>query len=155
MVLRRKYDGVRVVLFNFSSQKLPTEQLKSEPPISRLMLHLCRSTGLVVEKKMNAENPIVYWPTTGTTWRQKPKAYALSFYAAVEKISNRTLHVLSTSVFTPPSIPSSFPLATMSDTIKEIVDIPQNFFREGTHFVNRCTKPNRKGIHPCSSEMVL
>lgn len=33
----------------------------------------------------------------------------------------------------------------MSDTIKEIVDIPQNFFREGTHFVNRCTKPNRKG----------
>ena len=33
----------------------------------------------------------------------------------------------------------------MSDTIKEIVDIPQNFVREGTHFVNRCTKPNRKG----------
>ncbi|KAJ1027770.1 hypothetical protein NDA13_003225 [Ustilago tritici] len=32
----------------------------------------------------------------------------------------------------------------MSDKIKEIVDIPQNFFREGTHFVNRCTKPNRK-----------
>ncbi|KIS72339.1 translocon subunit SSS1 [Mycosarcoma maydis] len=32
----------------------------------------------------------------------------------------------------------------MSDSIKEFVEIPQNFFREGTHFVNRCTKPNRK-----------
>ncbi len=43
----------------------------------------------------------------------------------------------------------------MSDTIKEIVDIPQNFFREGTHFVNRCTKPNRKGASFLSSPVLL
>jgi hypothetical protein len=43
----------------------------------------------------------------------------------------------------------------MSDTIKEIVDIPQNFFREGTHFVNRCTKPNRKGASFLSPPALL
>ncbi|KAE8265875.1 hypothetical protein A4X09_0g6473 [Tilletia walkeri] len=32
----------------------------------------------------------------------------------------------------------------MADTIKEIADIPQSFIREGTQFMNRCTKPNKK-----------
>ncbi|KAL1413604.1 hypothetical protein Q8F55_001379 [Vanrija albida] len=29
----------------------------------------------------------------------------------------------------------------MSESLKELVEIPQSFVKEGTHFINRCTKP--------------
>lgn len=32
----------------------------------------------------------------------------------------------------------------MSDQIKEIADIPREFLREGTQFLNRCTKPDKR-----------
>ncbi|CAO1634054.1 unnamed protein product [Parajaminaea phylloscopi] len=32
----------------------------------------------------------------------------------------------------------------MAEKMREIVDIPQSFVREGTQFMNRCTKPSRK-----------
>ncbi|CAO1632058.1 unnamed protein product [Jaminaea pallidilutea] len=32
----------------------------------------------------------------------------------------------------------------MSDKIKEFAEIPQSFFKEGTQFMNRCTKPSQK-----------
>ncbi|KAI9851795.1 MAG: Sec61p translocation complex subunit [Vezdaea acicularis] len=32
----------------------------------------------------------------------------------------------------------------MSDQIKEIADIPRDFLREGTQFLNRCTKPDKR-----------
>lgn len=28
----------------------------------------------------------------------------------------------------------------MSDTIQELADIPKEFFKDGTQFINRCTK---------------
>ncbi|KAL7421715.1 hypothetical protein Q5752_003485 [Cryptotrichosporon argae] len=31
----------------------------------------------------------------------------------------------------------------MSDSLKDIAEIPQSFIKEGTHFVNRCTKPSQ------------
>ncbi|ORY32554.1 hypothetical protein BCR39DRAFT_522813 [Naematelia encephala] len=31
----------------------------------------------------------------------------------------------------------------MSEKVRELVDIPQQFVKEGTLFVNRCTKPTR------------
>lgn len=33
----------------------------------------------------------------------------------------------------------------MSDQIKEFVEMPKQFMKEGSQFVNRCTKPDRKG----------
>lgn len=33
----------------------------------------------------------------------------------------------------------------MSERIREIVDLPVSFVHEGVHFLNRCTKPDRKG----------
>ncbi|WFD37529.1 uncharacterized protein MJAP1_000473 [Malassezia japonica] len=32
----------------------------------------------------------------------------------------------------------------MSERIREIVDVPVSFVQEGVHFLNRCTKPDRK-----------
>ncbi|KIM33933.1 hypothetical protein M408DRAFT_325495 [Serendipita vermifera MAFF 305830] len=32
----------------------------------------------------------------------------------------------------------------MSDKLKEFVDIPQQFIREGSQFMTRCTKPSQK-----------
>jgi len=32
----------------------------------------------------------------------------------------------------------------MSDKIKEFLDIPQTFAREGNQFITRCTKPTQK-----------
>ncbi|PWN54415.1 protein translocase SEC6 [Violaceomyces palustris] len=32
----------------------------------------------------------------------------------------------------------------MSDKIREFIEIPQSFVKEGTQFMNRCTKPNKK-----------
>lgn len=37
----------------------------------------------------------------------------------------------------------------MSDRIRELVEVPVDFFKEGTQFLNRCTKPNRKGVLCC------
>jgi protein transport protein SEC61 subunit gamma-like protein len=33
----------------------------------------------------------------------------------------------------------------MADTIKEFIEIPQSFVKEGTQFMTRCTKPSQKG----------
>ncbi|PWN37519.1 protein translocase SEC6, partial [Meira miltonrushii] len=32
----------------------------------------------------------------------------------------------------------------MADNIREWIELPQGFVREGTQFMNRCTKPDRK-----------
>ncbi|CEH19427.1 protein translocase sec6 [Ceraceosorus bombacis] len=32
----------------------------------------------------------------------------------------------------------------MSDAIKDLVEIPQSFVKDGTQFFNKCTKPNKK-----------
>ena len=32
----------------------------------------------------------------------------------------------------------------MSDQIKELLDIPRDFMRDGTQLLNRCTKPDRR-----------
>lgn len=32
----------------------------------------------------------------------------------------------------------------MSDTIKELLDVPRDFLRDGTQLLNRCTKPDRR-----------
>lgn len=34
----------------------------------------------------------------------------------------------------------------MSDKIREVVDVPVSFVHEGVHFLNRCTKPDHKGL---------
>lgn len=33
----------------------------------------------------------------------------------------------------------------MSERIRELVDAPVSFMQEGTHFLNKCTKPDRRG----------
>lgn len=37
-------------------------------------------------------------------------------------------------------------IANMSERIRELVDEPVSFLREGMQFMNRCTKPDRKGM---------
>jgi len=32
----------------------------------------------------------------------------------------------------------------MSDQLQELIDIPRDFIKEGTLFINRCTKPDRR-----------
>jgi len=32
----------------------------------------------------------------------------------------------------------------MADQLKEIADIPRDFLRDGTQFLNRCTKPDKR-----------
>jgi len=32
----------------------------------------------------------------------------------------------------------------MSDQVKELLDIPRDFFKDGTQFINRCTKPDQR-----------
>jgi len=32
----------------------------------------------------------------------------------------------------------------MSDQLREIADIPRDFLRDGTQFLNRCTKPDKR-----------
>lgn len=32
----------------------------------------------------------------------------------------------------------------MSDQIKELLDVPRDFLRDGTQLLNRCTKPDRR-----------
>ncbi|KAI6709096.1 translocation complex subunit Sss [Marssonina coronariae] len=32
----------------------------------------------------------------------------------------------------------------MSDQIQEVLDIPRDFVRDGTQFINKCTKPDRR-----------
>ncbi|MDI1486941.1 MAG: hypothetical protein OHK93_006203 [Ramalina farinacea] len=32
----------------------------------------------------------------------------------------------------------------MSDQFSELLDIPRDFFRDGTQFMNRCTKPDKR-----------
>lgn len=40
----------------------------------------------------------------------------------------------------------------MSDQITELIELPKQFIKDGTQFLNRCTKPDRKGkkvlLHP-------
>jgi len=30
------------------------------------------------------------------------------------------------------------------DTVQDLADVPKEFFRDGTQFINRCTKPDRR-----------
>ncbi|KAH7057205.1 hypothetical protein B0J12DRAFT_738005 [Macrophomina phaseolina] len=32
----------------------------------------------------------------------------------------------------------------MSDQIKEFADVPKDFIKDGTQFINRCTKPDKR-----------
>ncbi|EHK97252.1 putative protein transport protein Sec61 subunit gamma [Glarea lozoyensis 74030] len=32
----------------------------------------------------------------------------------------------------------------MSDQLQEFMDIPRDFIKDGTQFINRCTKPDRR-----------
>ncbi|KAL9618018.1 MAG: hypothetical protein Q9160_007207 [Pyrenula sp. 1 TL-2023] len=32
----------------------------------------------------------------------------------------------------------------MSETLQELADLPKEFIRDGTQFMNRCTKPDRR-----------
>ncbi|KIY00045.1 uncharacterized protein Z520_04683 [Fonsecaea multimorphosa CBS 102226] len=32
----------------------------------------------------------------------------------------------------------------MSEILQEIADVPKEFFKDGTQFINRCTKPDRR-----------
>ncbi|KAI1617321.1 translocation complex subunit Sss1 [Exophiala viscosa] len=32
----------------------------------------------------------------------------------------------------------------MSDLLQEMADVPRDFFKDGTQFINRCTKPDRR-----------
>ncbi|KAJ9620762.1 hypothetical protein H2204_012172, partial [Knufia peltigerae] len=32
----------------------------------------------------------------------------------------------------------------MSDLLQEMADVPKDFFKDGTQFINRCTKPDRR-----------
>ncbi|RHZ67019.1 hypothetical protein Glove_303g153 [Diversispora epigaea] len=32
----------------------------------------------------------------------------------------------------------------MADQIKEFVEVPRQFVKDGTQFINRCTKPDRR-----------
>jgi len=34
----------------------------------------------------------------------------------------------------------------MSDQIQELLAIPQDFIKDGTQFINRCTKPDRREL---------
>lgn len=34
---------------------------------------------------------------------------------------------------------------SMSDQVKEILDFPRDFFKDGAFFINRCTKPSKRG----------
>src|SRR5437016_2204061 len=34
----------------------------------------------------------------------------------------------------------------MSEQIKEFIEMPKQFMKEGSQFINRCRKPDRKGI---------
>jgi len=33
----------------------------------------------------------------------------------------------------------------MSDQVKQLLDVPRDFFKDGAFFLNRCTKPNKRG----------
>ncbi|CDZ96681.1 Preprotein translocase, gamma subunit [Phaffia rhodozyma] len=39
-------------------------------------------------------------------------------------------------------------MAEATEKIKEIVELPQNFIKEGSQFLNRCVKPTEKGTSP-------
>ncbi|KAF3151263.1 Sec61p translocation complex subunit [Orbilia oligospora] len=43
----------------------------------------------------------------------------------------------------------------MSDQVSQIADIPKDFLREGTQFVNRCTKPDRKEFLKISQAVAI
>ncbi|KAH8587567.1 hypothetical protein B0O99DRAFT_526504 [Bisporella sp. PMI_857] len=32
----------------------------------------------------------------------------------------------------------------MADQVQELLDVPKDFIRDGTQFINRCTKPDRR-----------
>ena len=38
----------------------------------------------------------------------------------------------------------------MSDQLKQLLDVPRDFIKDGAFFLNRCTKPSRKGMSPLS-----
>ncbi|CAJ0760288.1 17233_t:CDS:2 [Entrophospora sp. SA101] len=43
----------------------------------------------------------------------------------------------------------------MADQLKEFVEMPKQFIKEGTQFVNRCTKPDRKEFIKISQAVAM
>ncbi|KAF3907452.1 Sec61p translocation complex subunit [Orbilia brochopaga] len=43
----------------------------------------------------------------------------------------------------------------MSDQVSQIAEIPKDFLREGTQFINRCTKPDRKEFLKISQAVAI
>lgn len=38
----------------------------------------------------------------------------------------------------------------MSDQVKQFLDVPRDFVKDGAFFLNRCTKPSKRGMCPCA-----
>ncbi|CAG8501364.1 16650_t:CDS:2 [Funneliformis mosseae] len=43
----------------------------------------------------------------------------------------------------------------MSDNIKEFIEMPRQFVKEGSQFINRCTKPDRKEFIKISQAVAM
>jgi len=43
----------------------------------------------------------------------------------------------------------------MSDKIREFIDIPQSFLRDGNQFITRCTKPSQKEFSQISKAVAI
>jgi len=43
----------------------------------------------------------------------------------------------------------------MSDQVQQILEIPQEFLKDGTQFLNRCTKPDRKEFLKISQAVAI
>ncbi|KAJ7786501.1 hypothetical protein B0H16DRAFT_1708660 [Mycena metata] len=41
----------------------------------------------------------------------------------------------------------------MSDKVREFVEVPQQFIRDGSQFLTRCTKPSDKGLFIASQHL--
>lgn len=37
-------------------------------------------------------------------------------------------------------------VASMSEKIRDFIEVPQDFLQDGTHFMQRCKKPDQKGV---------
>ena len=73
-------------------------------------------------------------------------------FLAIEKVpDDRILNSTKEKVEIASTSPNFLDIDTtenMSDQVKELLDIPQDFVRNGMFFMNRCTKPNKQGQFP-------
>jgi len=54
------------------------------------------------------------------------------------------MNSLSFSDMTAPRTRPNLPEADMSEKLKEFIEVPQEFLRDGNQFLVRCTKPSQK-----------